>query len=192
MIQHFHQVIYCSERERRAYFREITVGPKNAIVSNIEKLPPNYDRPYEQMRDQNEAILEYEGKLGFFKGYSGCPFCGNSSVFYCSCSTISCIKKTAKTHYCPGCKELAGVQGASKISMSKSGFLHGGNRITESSKADRQKETHDIISRAMGLLPASPKQIDGQTPSKLSGRMKMKKYLEEKKKRQIEDKSKDD
>lgn len=129
-VRRFHQVVFCSERDERAYRREISVAVNNAMVTAIEALPPHYHVPLERLRDPHEEVFEYEGRVDYFAGYAGCPFCGNRNVFYCNCGVISCRDSSkGRPQHCPGCKKIHNAFSTEKNPMSKSGFVHGGQRI---------------------------------------------------------------
>lgn len=129
-VRHLHQVVFCSEREERAYRREISVTDRGAMVTAVESLPPHYHIPLERMRDANERVETYIGQLDYFAGYRGCPFCGNRSVFYCECGVISCMNgEKCRVQFCPGCRLLHNVRIVNYTPMSKSGFVHEGQRI---------------------------------------------------------------
>lgn len=122
MIHHFQQVIFCSERANRAFMREISLAARNGMVTSVEKLPPHYEIPIGRMRPEDEEILRIDSQFPI-EGYEGCPFCENKGVFYCDvCGKISC-SKGASNHYCPGCQKIYKTASCEYNFMSKSGLL---------------------------------------------------------------------
>lgn len=129
MIERYYQVIFCSEREGRAFRREVSITDASAMVTEVEKLPPHYDIPLERLREANEAVLRIGANITFWSGYNGCPFCGNRTTFQCNCGYYSCLKADHNgVHACPKCRILHNVVVAKTMDLSKSGFIHGDGR----------------------------------------------------------------
>lgn len=173
MSHYLHQLIFCSDRKGRVYRREITVTGVDAMVTNVETLPPYYEIPMEQLRDEREQVAHFTGKIKYWRGYQGCPFCGNRGTFLCDCGFLSCLNSEKHpVHICPRCTGIFDVFDAEFIPMSESGFVHGTRR--ELPGARRSQE-----------LPRSPRPperplLDGPDPKKEESRAKLLKYLERK------------
>lgn len=174
MAHYLHQIVFCSDRKGRAYRREITVTDRNAMVTNVEVLPPHYEIPLERMRDNDEEIITYEGTMQFWSGYQGCPFCGNWKVFICNCGYLSCRGRDARpVHTCPKCEGIFNVSVADSVPMSKSGLVHGGGTARQLPRESRPPE-RPLLGRF--------------DPEKDESRAKLQKFLAEQTKKQLEDK----
>lgn len=96
------------------------------MVTNIETLPPHYEMPLERLREENEEVSHYGGRLEYWNGYQGCPFCGRRKLFVCSCGYLSCRGVDERpVHTCPKCRRTQDTEPIDKIPMSKSGLVHG-------------------------------------------------------------------
>ena len=170
MKKYLHQIVFCSDRVGRAYRREITVTDQNAMVTNVETLPLHYEIPIERMREENEEVAVYSGKLTYWQGYEGCPFCGNRSFFICGCGYLSCLSRDARpVHTCPKCRHTMDTKDANAFPMSASGLVHGKGR----GEIARRQEPPSVGS------PDRKKEI---------ARGNLQRFLEEQAKKQIEDK----
>lgn len=173
-----HQIIFCSERERRAFRRDIEIGDYNAVVCDIEKLPPHYDIAMERMRDSNEEILQYQfDNITVPAEFHNCPYCGKSGIFYCDCGVISCKMAGAKTHTCPSCKRVLVPKPTNKFPMSKSGFVHGNG--VKAIPGDRQGA--GAVGRNAPALP-QPRRLELPSPEKEDARARVRKFLSDQRK----------
>ena len=181
MSRYLHQLVFCSDRKGRVYRREITVTGSDAMVTNVETLPPHYDIAMERLRDDGEEVARFDGRLKYWRGYQGCPFCGNQGSFICLCGFISCLNVEKRpVHTCPRCSGIFDVFDADYTPMSESGFVHG-ERRTELPRGNARQE-----------LPRRPKPPDrpllgAPDAKKESEREKLRKYLEQQRLR-LEDK----
>jgi hypothetical protein len=174
MAHYLHQIVFCSDRKGRAYRREITVTDRSAMVTNIEVLPPHYEIPLERMREEDEEITTYEGVMTYWSGYQGCPFCGNRKLFICACGYLSCRSIDARpVHTCPKCEGIFDTTTVGRVPMSKSGLVHGGKTQREFPREPRPLE-RPLLGR-----------VD---PEKEGSREKLRKFLAEQTKKQLEDK----
>lgn len=174
MAHYLHQIVFCSDRKGRAYRREITVTDRSAMVTNVEVLPPHYEIPLERMREENEEVAVFEGTMRYWNGFQGCPFCGNRSIFICDCGYLSCRGRDARpVHACPKCEGIFDTQTAERVPMSKSGLVHGGGTARE-----LPREPSPLERPLLGRLD----------PEKEANRAKLRKFLEEQTKKQLEDK----
>ena len=109
-ITYLYQIIFCTDREKRAFRREIAVSETAALIVRAEILPPGYDLAMAHMRDPREEILTlHRPTLEAGPEYKGCPFCGNMNWFTCACGAMSCLSRDAKIHCCPRCGNIAGA-----------------------------------------------------------------------------------
>ncbi len=180
MIQRYYQVIFCSERENRAFRREVSITDASAMVTDVEKLPPHYDGPLERYREADEAVLRIGANITYWSGYKGCPFCGNRTTFQCSCGYLSCVKSDHNgVHACPKCRVLHNVVDAKTMDMSKSGFIHG----------DGRKELPPVWDNPPPR-PTPPPMPQAGPPDtkKIAARERWLAAIEERQKHQIEDK----
>lgn len=189
MVENFQQIIWCCARENRAFLREVAVAPNNVRVTSIEKLPPYYEIPLEKLRDPEENILKTTYKI---EGYEGCPFCGNRGLFYCDeCGKISCTTG-GKTHYCPGCRKTHGSIDYRFHHLSKSGLLGPApEKIAVNRGADTPAPTAQTLHRRRDYFVGGAGNTAPPVPEntgKAAMRENVRKFLEEKKKFQIEDK----
>lgn len=168
--KYLHQIVFCSDRVGRAYRREITVTDQSAMVTNVETLPPHYDIPIERMREENEEVAVFGGRLKYWSGYQGCPFCGNWVIFICSCGFLSCRGRDARpVHTCPKCRHTFDAVETDDLPMSKSGLVHG---------------------KGQGEIPRrqEPPSVGSPDRKKEVARGNLQKFLEDQRKKQIEDK----
>ncbi len=173
-----HQIIFCSERDRRAFRRDIEIGDYNAVVCDIEKLPPHYDIAMERMRESNEEILQYRfDKITIPPQYQNCPYCAKSAVFYCNCGVISCQMAGAKTHTCPSCKIVCAPIPTNEFSMSKSGFVHGGRPT----RLPEDRRPAPAVDRTAPSLPP-PRRLELPSPEKEDARARLRKFLSDQRK----------
>lgn len=168
MKYYLRQVIFCSEVVGRSFLREMLVTDAVGQILDNEKLPPFYQMPLEQLREQDEMIVKLPMNFQV-RGDHSCPFCGKQSCFYCRCGYLSCINEHTKMHVCPQCRDIFTKFGHCAAMMSPSGFVHGGEqripyysgknnrRIeterTESTPVDTFKKVYGFLDK---LLPDDP------------------------------------
>jgi len=142
----FHQVVFCSEAEGRAFLREILITPAMGQILANERLPPFYEIPLEQLREQEELILHLSPSF-HIAGDTSCPYCGNASEFYCSCGYISCVPHAnIKAHVCPKCQHIFTKFQSCGARVSSSGYIHGKNTIKPSPRPPTiQKKKDDSL-----------------------------------------------
>ena len=176
MIRYLYQIVFCSERQRRAFRREIGVTAANAMVTAVEALPPGYHIPLGRLREENETVERFTGKLNYWAGYKGCPFCGNRTVFYCDCGFMSCLKTDHRgVHFCPVCASINDAVRSDYALMSSSGFVHGGIALGEERQPTQQVDD--------GFGPRV-------APAAAGDRVDLQKALQDRRRLQLEDKRK--
>lgn len=175
MSRYLHQIVFCSDRKGRAYRREITITAQAAMVTNVEILPPHYEIPIERMREENEEVAVFAGKLQYWNGYEGCPFCGNWTFFICDCGFLSCLSRDARPiHTCPKCDGIFNTKTAESLPMSKSGLVH---RPGQPPAGQARRE----------FAPDRPL-LGSPDREKEASRAKLRQFLADQAKKQIEDK----
>lgn len=123
--QRFYQLVLCSEAYGRAFLRHILITPVMGRYVMNEVLPPSYENVIERLRDSGELIVSLPENFPI-EGDRSCPYCGNTTSFYCQCGSVSCAKPNAKIRVCPNCQGIFDKFQVCGTIVSESGLIRGG------------------------------------------------------------------